>query len=43
MMETDSNPPPQNGDSSESHAPRRRTRFEEAPDDVKSHLPPPGR
>uniref|UniRef100_A0AC35G8B9 Transcription elongation regulator 1 n=1 Tax=Panagrolaimus sp. PS1159 TaxID=55785 RepID=A0AC35G8B9_9BILA len=45
MMETDENPvPPQNGDAGESQQPpRRRTRFQEAPDEAKSNLPPPGR
>lgn len=43
-METDNNPlPPQNGDSTEPQQPRRRTRFQEAPDEAKSNLPPPGR
>ena len=39
-METDI---PPNGNSGEQQPPRRRTRFEEAPDDVKNNLPPPGR
>lgn len=41
-METDTQPP-QNGDVGENTPPRRRSRFEEAPEDVKGNIPPPGR
>uniref|UniRef100_A0A914YW07 Uncharacterized protein n=1 Tax=Panagrolaimus superbus TaxID=310955 RepID=A0A914YW07_9BILA len=44
MMETDNPVPPQNGDTGGEPQPtRRRTRFQEAPDEAKTNLPPPGR
>ncbi|KAE9549031.1 hypothetical protein FO519_007761 [Halicephalobus sp. NKZ332] len=41
-METDAQIP-QNGDVGENTPPRRRSRFEDAPEDVKGNIPPPGR
>ena len=41
-METDT-PTSQNGDVGENTPPRRKSRFEEAPEEVKGNIPPPGR